>query len=360
MINLVNTKTPPIRVETGNTGAFLSLPETIYPVRSCPRNTKEESKLLSGTHVLSKYFNIYVFTAFRNSIIVSRCAITIYPDDQTAYLGFFDSKDDGEAVAALFTAAENFARSNGLDRVAGPVDGSFWLNYRMKVNLFDDPPYFGEPCGLPWYQKLWEQNGYAATDTYTSNIYRVASKEYVNKKYQDRLAAFIEKGYKIISPKGREWNTVIGEVYNLIMRLYSDFPIFKAISEEDFRKHCAGLKHILDFSMVKIAYFNGLAVGFFISAPDYGYMLNRPLSPLSYIPVFFKKKLPSRYVMLYMGVDREHKGLGKAVAQTIIDRLRQKRSASIGALIHEGKVTERYAEDMIEGKYRYMLFEKHL
>jgi len=356
---MVETGNTDIKVEIGNESAFLDLPERLYPARDCPRNRAAEAQLLSGTHILSKYFETVAFTASRNGHALSRCALTFYPDDDTAYLGFFDSADDEGAAQALFAKAESFALSRGKRRIAGPLDASFWLGYRMKTNMFDATPYFGEPCGLPWYQKLWEQNGYAVTDAYSSNLYGVAS-AYTNEKYTERLAAFKEKGYIIRSPKRTEWDKLMGEVYGLIMRLYSDFPMFKPISEDDFRNHYAGLKYLVDFSMVKMAYLNGKAVGFLISVPDYGHRLNRKAGLLTFAWAYWKKLRPSRYVMLYLGVDPAHAGLGKAIAQTIVDTLLKKQVASIGALIHQGKVNERYVEDMVEDKYQYVLFEKHI
>jgi len=308
---------------------------------------------------LSKYFQVYAFTASRGGRVVSRCAVTFYPDDETAYLGFFDSEDDEEAVRELFASAEKYALSKGKHHIAGPVDASFWLGYRMKTNLFDEAPYFGEPCGLPWYQKLWESNGYAVTDLYCSNIYGVSS-AYENEKFSARLSAFLEKGYQIVSPKRDEWEKIIGEVYSLIMRLFSDFPIFKSISEDDFRKHYADLKHALDFSMVKMAYLNGEAVGFFISVPDYGHMFNQGTSLKTLARARSIKNRPSRYVMLYMGVDPKHTGLGKALTQTIISELTKKQAASIGALIHQGKVNASYVDDMVKDQFWYALFEKRI
>ena len=348
-----------IKVEAGNTRAFLALPKQLYPTRANPRSYSTESQLVSGTHTLCKYFDIHVFTASRDGRVQSRCALTLYPDDETAYLGFFDSKDDEEAVRALFTEAERLALSKGIRRIAGPVDASFWIGYRMKANLFGEAPYFGEPCGLPWYQRLWEMNGYAVCDWYCSNMYGVSS-VYTNRKYSERLTAFLEKGYLIKSPKRSEWDRIIGEVYALIMLSFSDFPMFKYMSEDDFRKHYAGLRHIVDFSMVKMAYQNEKAVGFFISVPDYGHMLNQGTGFLTLARAYLRRIRPARYVMLYMGVDPEHRGLGKALSQTIIDELLKKQVPSIGALIHQGKVNERYVEDMIEGSYQYMLFEKYI
>ena len=346
-------------IEIGNADAFLALPSRLYTGGACPRDYSAESKLIAGGHILSKYFEFFIFTASRNGDAVSRCAVAIYPGDETAYLGFFDSADDESAASALFARAGEFARSKGAKRASGPVDASFWLGYRLKVNKFGKPPYFGEPCGLPWYQKLWEQNGYAVADIYASNAY-VASSGYKNEKFIGRLAEFTKQGYVISPLSRRDWNGAIKDIYGMIMRLYADFPMFKHINEDDFIKHYSGLKNILDFSMVKLARYKGEPVGFFISVPDYGDLLNRKMDLPTLAKILLIKLRPRRYVMLYMGVDERRRGLGKAMTQTVIESLAKKRAESIGALIHQGKINERYAEDMITEKYMYLLFSKQL
>lgn len=62
--------------------------------------------------------------------------------------------------------------------------------------------------------------------------------------------------------------------------------------------------------------------------------------------------------MLYMGVKSEHKGLGKAITQTIIESVRKKKAHCYGAFIQEGKVTENYVKDKISDQYEYLLYEK--
>jgi hypothetical protein len=64
--------------------------------------------------------------------------------------------------------------------------------------------------------------------------------------------------------------------------------------------------------------------------------------------------------MLYMGVDRAHHGLGRALVYSIIQELNASKKPSIGALARDGKVTQNYAKDMIEDVYEYVLLEKSL
>ena len=67
--------------------------------------------------------------------------------------------------------------------------------------------------------------------------------------------------------KEENFEKCLKEIYSLVSILYSDFPIYKNISYDDFYILFKDMKKILDFNMVKMAYFNEKAVGFFISIP---------------------------------------------------------------------------------------------
>ena len=80
----------------------------------------------------------------------------------------------------------------------------------------------------------------------------------------------------------------------------------------------------------------------------------------SYKEVFRMKKKTKRYVMLYMGVDQEHRGLGKALVGSIMEELRKSGLSSVGALARDGKVTQKYGEEHIEQCCEYVLLEKRI
>ena len=64
--------------------------------------------------------------------------------------------------------------------------------------------------------------------------------------------------------------------------------------------------------------------------------------------------------MPYLGVDRNHKGLGKAIAYSISEELKKNKLPSINALIRDGKVNLKYGEEVIEGQYEYVLLERKI
>ena len=338
---------------------FLKLPKLLYNRRDNTEDTKEVKSLLLGDHPLSKYFSLHKFIVYNASKPVARFAITIYPEDRTAYLGFFECVDDKKTAKAVFNAAENFAITHGYKRIVGPVNASFWIRYRLKINKFNKRPYTGEPYNKDYYQRLFEINGYTICDHYTSNQYKPAHYEYINKEYLGKYDEFIQKGYKIRNLDMEKYDESLAELYDLITVLYSDFPVFKNLTKNDFLAVFDNYRKIIDPKMVKLGYKDGKMVGFFVSIPNYhNNVYNISIAKLARVLMIRKK--PKEYVMLYIGVDKAHHGLGRALVYSIIQELNHNKCPSIGALAHDGKVTQKYAMDMVDDVYEYALYKKEL
>lgn len=340
---------------------FLKFPATIYKKKYLTQDKKTERALIYKKHVLSKYFVFLPVILLCNNRIIARAALTFYENSDIAYLGFFESIDDEHAALFFLNEIVNKAKEQGYKRIQGPMDASFWIGYRMKSNRFSDLPYFLGRYNHEYYLEYWKKAGFIPTDRYVSNIFpKLNKKGYKNEKFKARLQEFTKRGYEIISPDPKDWDKVISEVYRLIMNLYSDFPAFCFISKEDFLQHYSAMKNILDFSIVKLAYYHGKAVAFFLSSPNYGLKLNRRITPLTLLEILKKRKGCDDYVLLYMGVEPEHTGLGKAITQAVITRLAELEAQSIGSYIHEGKINQMYADDINCGHYEYLLFERTL
>ena len=117
-----------------------------------------------------------------------------------AYLVFFECVNNKEVAKFLFDSAYQFCKKKKYKTIIGPVDASFWIKYRLKINKFDLVPYTGEPYNKDYYYDLFLDNGYKIIHHYTSNIYKQVKVKYKNVKYSDRYNEFIDKGYKIVSP----------------------------------------------------------------------------------------------------------------------------------------------------------------
>ncbi len=338
---------------------FINLPKKLYTKKDNMEDSNTISDILLEKHPLSKYFILNKFLIYKNNEVVGRFIITEYPDDKkTCYIGFFECIDDKKVAKYLFENAYKFAKEKKYKKLIGPVDASFWIKYRLKINKFERP-YTGEPYNLPYYYKLFTDNNYKVCDHYTSQLYEKVDETYSNVKFTEHYDEFIKLGYRIEKPSIKEYDKCIGEVYDLVTNLYSDFPIFKDVGREDFLKLYKSYEKIINMDMVRMAYYKEKAVGFYISIPNYHNIVYH-LTPLNVLKILKQRKKPKGYVMLYMGVDQNHKGLGKALVYSIVEELKKNNLPSIGALAHDGKINQNYAKEKINSRYEYVLLERKI
>ena len=102
------------------------------------------------------------FVAWRGNTPVGRIVACFDPEfanrwaPGTGAFGFFESADDGEAAGALFAAAEDALRTQGVTRVLGPINLSFHDEMGLLVEGFDAPPSLLTPFNPRYYGALAE------------------------------------------------------------------------------------------------------------------------------------------------------------------------------------------------------------
>lgn len=340
---------------------FLRFPAKLYTKKQLTQDPAAEKAILRGQHTLSHYFSVYPFLVYdEKRSVAARCILTVYPDSACAYIGFFECIDNSAAARCIFKAAEVKAKKLGCTSLVGPVDASFWIGYRLKTNCFDKLPYTGEPYNLPYYEKFFLENGFGVSGEYVSNRYGKIPQSFLNKRNVRRLQHFTEKGYSICSLDKATFDKSLREIYRLLISLYSGFQTFSHITEDEFCSMYGSMRFAADFDMVKIAYYNGKAVGFFVTLPNYGNASSGKLTLSKLRHICKVKKAPEDYILLYLGAEPEHLGLGKALSECLLREMCKKQAFSVGALIRKGKVTGSYFSSLIEEQYTYALYEKKL
>lgn len=339
---------------------FLALPKTLYDRAHRTQDTKAERALLEGTHPLSGDFTMKFYLAADESASpAGRCTLTYYENDPAAYVGFFECVEDLDVCRALLEAAEAQARADGKEKLVGPLNGSFWIGYRFKVENFEEH-FTGEPDNPEYYPAFWEACGFSVSERYYSNYLRSPTPEDPSEKWEKRLQRALDKGYVIKSLERGAFEPTLRDIYKMIIRLYSGFPAFRFITEEQFVSLFGSLKYVVDNDCVLLGYKDGELAGFFVCVPNYGRLVDGDLS-LRDLPAILKiKRNCKEYVILYIGVDRKHLGLGGAFAQTIRDIGQKKGAGSIAALIHEGNSSGVFFRELTTHTARYVLLEKEL
>jgi hypothetical protein len=338
---------------------FLRLPAQLYG-SDCPQDVRTEKQLLQGTHPLSSCFEVIPFVITDGSgKALCRCMLTYYPDDETAYLGFFEAYNDPNAVQTMFRYVEDRAAADGKRAILGPVDASIYINYRFKIDRFDKT-YTGEPFNKPYYPALWKNCGFSVCDRYVSNQLRQVEVEDIDPRLSRIYDRFLARGYRFVTPQRRDFSRYLADICDSMMHLYAGFTGYKPLTQAQFVSMFSYLKYVLNFDMVKLVYKEDKLKAFGICLPNYGVLTWGRLTPTKLLQILKIRKKPKEYIILYVGAEPDSSGLGGALVHDIRNSLYQNGCTAIGALIKEGNVTGEVYDILYTDQFRYVLLSKEL
>ena len=336
---------------------FLSLPSKLYK-KDCPQDYRCEQQLLDGTHILSQDFKFAPYVVTNDSgEVLCRCAVTYYPKSKTAYIGFFESINDIAPVRYMFQHIKRHIFGHGCREMVGPIDASIFINYRFKMDNFNKT-YTGEPYNKDYYVEFWEKCGFKISDTYVSNQLRRVRKTDLDERMAKIHDRCISRGYEIKTPTEETFQKCLIQVYQLMMKKYSEFTGFHRISGAQFMAMYSNLNRIANYDMIKLAYKDNELKGFCVCVPNYGYLTRGKMSINKLMKISRLKQKPTEYVILYVGVDDSAVGLSGALIHQIRNELLKNQCTSIGALIKEGNVTGKMYDDLYIKQYKYVLLKQ--
>ena len=174
------------------------------------------------------------FMAMRGSAPVARAAIVPNPlmPPETALLGFFEAKNEPEAVSLLFDAMSEYSDKLGKKRLIGPINGSTWQTYRVALPVGE--PFFLDVVSQPYYQMLFEENGFATLADYFSSKSDLDADAFP--KWEEHHRLFTEQGFSIQTLNPAEAEAQLHEIYALSTVGFQNNFLYTPISEELFMK----------------------------------------------------------------------------------------------------------------------------
>lgn len=160
----------------------------------------DEKKIFRPDFVYNDTCKSEYFLAVKDGVTVGRISAIIQnasnekTGEKRVRFTRFDSIDDKEVAKALFDAVEDFARSNGMDTVCGPLGYSDLEREGLLVEGFDELSTFEEQYNAEYYGALVEECGYSKeVDWVESKIY--APDEGV--EAMEKTAQFVMKRYNL-------------------------------------------------------------------------------------------------------------------------------------------------------------------
>ena len=148
---------------------FIALPHRLYasdPAWVAPLNFMQRERFSPRNHFF-EHARWRGWVAYRDGRPVGR--ITAQVDqmhlarhqDGVGYFGMFESERDPVVVKALFGAAEEWLRGEGMQRARGPYNLNVNEEVGLLVDGFSTPPFVLMGHALPWYGESVEGQGYS-------------------------------------------------------------------------------------------------------------------------------------------------------------------------------------------------------
>jgi len=366
-----------IRAVTNKTDLdkFISLPWKIYkysPHWVPPLIRDVKFKLNRKKHPFFEFARMELFIAENENEIVGRVAAIVnerhneFHNEKLGFFGMFESVDDVETARLLYTAAEEWCRKEGMERILGPVNLSTNDECGFLLEGFDLDPAVMMPYTLEYYLKLSEESGYqkakdlyayfkaevGVVDRITKLVERVKSKEDVVVRPLDM------KNFK------RDVE-IIKDIYNEAWEVNWGF-VPMTPSEMDLM--AKELKPIAEPELVLFAEVKGEPVGLAITLPDLNFVLkklNGKLGPIQLIKfLYYKRKIKGLRSIIF-GLKKEYRRTGINVVLYYETEVRGAKlgyeSCEMSWNLEDNDMINRF-DEAVGGKLykKYRLYEKSL
>ena len=358
---------------------FLEVPHRIYaadPAWIAPLDFEQRQRFSPGNHFF-KHARWCGWVARRDGELLGR--ITAQVDDLhqqqygdgLGYFGMLEAVDDPEVFAALFGAAENWLREQGMRRVRGPYNLHVNEELGVLVEGFSTPPFVLMGHGCPWYGQQVEAQDYApvkdllayhirpdfdAPRVMIKLVERVSDRVVVRQLRRDKLLEEAE---------------VMREIFN---DAWQHNWSFVPLDPESWLDTVKTLTALMPSDYIQIAELDGKPVAFIVGLPNINEAardLGGKLLPFGWLKLLWRLKVkhPRSARVPLMGVLQEyqHSRLGPTLAFMVVDALRKAFHARGVEDVEMGWVLEdnegmRNIIETVGGKAykRYRFYEKNL
>ena len=222
--------------------AFITFPFSLYkqnpywvpPLLFDERNTLDRKKNPAFDHCTATYW-----LAERDGTVVGRIAgiinreyIKVW-DRKAARFGWFDLIDDEEVASALLGTVEQWARSQGMTELLGPLGFSDMDREGMLVEGFEELSTMGTLYNYPYYPAHMERRGYVKDVDWLE--YNISVPAAIPEKAL-RVAAMAteRKGLHIVpARKAKDLLPYAHQIFEIINDTYSKLYGFVPLTERE-------------------------------------------------------------------------------------------------------------------------------
>ena len=325
-------------------------------------------------HPFWKFSRRELFLAKRGAETVGRIASIIDDNynrhfgEKMAGWGFFECGNDPETATALFMAAEQWARDQGMAGIRGPLNPSVNYEIGLLIQRFDEPPVLGFTYNPSYYMELVRFCGYSKEkDLYTYRFDR----NFKYPKWLDEVGeSYINKeeiSFRTADKsKFEEEMTLINQIYN---ECWADNWGAVPMTQEEIFDVAKQIVPFVDVDLIFFIYFHDEPVGVSIVLPDVNPLLKRFDGKLGISALFKKYKYWSEINGLrgyILGIKEKYRQMGLPLAAFtyFINKVMGKAQyhyLEVGWTLEDNAAINQLFEDAGAQPYRrYRIYRKEL
>ena len=315
--------------------AFIKLPQALY--QNDPNWVTplffEQKERFSNKNPYFKHARWRAWLAYRGRTPVGRISAQIDDlhleryQDQTGHFGCLEAENDSKVFECLFEAAENWLKSEGMQRVTGPFNLSINEECGLLIDGFNTPPRIMMGHGRPYYGHQVESRGFSkATDLLAYHC----PPDFTPPKVMQTLARKASGQVRIRRLNRKELKKELGILRDIFNDAWSENWGFVPFTEAEFNEVGKVMTLLLDDDFVQIAEVDGEPAAMIICLPNINEAiqdLNGRLLPFGWLKLLWRLKVryPRTARIPLMGVRKkyQHSRLGPTLAFMITDALKE-------------------------------------
>jgi len=264
-----------------------------------------------------------LFMAYRGSELVGTVAAVVddthneVHNERMGAFGFFEAIDDQAVADALLEAAEDWARTEGMTIMRGPMNFSINQEVGLLIDGFDSPAFVMMTHNPPYYRALIEKRGYdKAMDMY-AYLYDIAESlaSAPAKLFRAAEKATQNAGLRVRPVDMRHFDDEVEIIRDVYRRGWEQNWGAVPMSDHEIRHLAASLKPVLDPNLVFVAESaDGQPAGVSLALPDLHQALRWSggghMWPLGIPKFLWYKRRINRARVLILGTVEEYRGRG--------------------------------------------------
>ncbi len=264
-----------------------------------------------------KTARVQCFIAYRGGEALGTIAATVdlvYQEHQqgVGFFGFFEFIDDFEVAEALFRAACDWSREQGMTSLIGPANFNTNHEFALLVDGFDSDPYVANPHNSAYFPPMYEKLGLKGVmDWYAYRLSPESDEIQRIHKISDRFL----KRHPEVTVRDLDMKNFDREV-EFLHQIYVDAWEQNwghvEISREEFFHLASGFKGFIDPSLCYVAEVLGEPAAISITLPDMNQVvkkMNGKILPFGWVNLLRAKSITTQVRVFMLGVKHEYQNV---------------------------------------------------